>query len=307
MKKESANIKYLTVNEIDTKWGMTVTTVGFQQIDPKTVYPPSIHPSEYYFNPDKGRILHEYQLVYVTEGEGKFRSDSVKPTKIKAGNIFMLFPGEWHSYQPDRNLGWSEYWIGFTGSYIEQLVRMNFFQKNDPIFNIGHQDWIVELFVKIMEQAKTEKIGFQQLISGATTYILGQLYSIRRNNEFGNKEIENLINHARVVMRENLHTELSPETLAASLNIGYSWFRRMFKQYTGLAPAQYQLQLKIQKAKELLMDPKLSIKEIAFRLNFYSHYHFSNLFRKKTGFSPSEFRKMSIGETFPGSFLLDSR
>ena len=108
-------------------------------------------------------------------------------------------------------------------------------------------------------------------------------------------------------MRENLHTELSPETLAASLNIGYSWFRRMFKQYTGLAPAQYQLQLKIQKAKELLMDPKLSIKEIAFRLNFYSHYHFSNLFRKKTGFSPSEFRKMSIGETFPGSFLLDSR
>jgi AraC-like DNA-binding protein len=296
MKKIVPDINYLPVNEIDEKWGVTITTVGFQQIDPQTAYPPSIHPSEYYFDPAKGRVLHEYQLVYVTQGEGRFRSESGKSAKIRAGNVFMLFPGEWHSYRPDRNLGWSEYWIGFTGSYIKQLVQMNFFSKTEPVFNIGHNDRIVELFVKIIEDAKSEKIGFQQLISGATIYILSQLYSIRRNNEFGNKEIENLINHARVLIRENLHTELSPESLADSLNIGYSWFRRMFKQYTGLAPAQYQLQLKIQKAKELLMDTNIPVKEIAFRLNFYSHYHFSNLFRKKTGFSPSEFRSMSVGE-----------
>ncbi|HEY4784803.1 MAG TPA: helix-turn-helix transcriptional regulator, partial [Bacteroidales bacterium] len=150
------------------------------------------------------------------------------------------------------------------------------------------------LFVKIIEHAKHEKIGFQQLISGAATFILGQLFSIKRNAEFSNKEIENLINSARVLMRENIHNELGPEAIAKSLNIGYSWFRRMFKQYTGLAPAQYQLQLKIQIAKELLMDPNLSIKEIAFRLNFNSHYHFSNIFKEKTGLSPSNFRKISL-------------
>jgi len=294
MKKEPVDIKYLTINETDTNWGLTVTTVGFQQIDPQTVYPPAIHPSGYYFKPDKGRVLHEYQLVYVTSGEGKFRSENVRLAKISAGTIFMLFPGEWHSYRPDRNSGWSEYWIGFAGTYIEQLIRAGFFTKTDPIYYIGQQEGIVELFVKIIEHAKHEKIGFQQLISGAATFILGQLFSIKRNAEFSNKEIENLINSARVLMRENIHNELGPEAIAKSLNIGYSWFRRMFKQYTGLAPAQYQLQLKIQIAKELLMDPNLSIKEIAFRLNFNSHYHFSNIFKEKTGLSPSNFRKISL-------------
>jgi len=294
MTKESIDIKYLTINETDTNWGLTVTTVGFQQINPQTIYPPKIHPTGYYFSPDKGRILHEYQLVYVTHGEGKFRSNSIRLAKINAGSIFMLFPGEWHSYRPDRNSGWSEYWVGFNGSYIEHLVKSGFFAKTDPVYYIGQQEGIVDLFVKIIEHAKNEKIGFQQFISGATTFILGQLFSIKRNSEFGNKEIENLINSARVTMRENIQNDLNPESIARTLNIGYSWFRRMFKQYTGLAPAQYQLQLKIQKAKELLMDPGLSIKEIAFQLNFNSHYHFSNIFKEKTGMSPSQFRSMSL-------------
>ena len=189
-----------------------------------------------------------------------------------------------------------EYWIGFTGSYIGQLAQMGFFSKTEPLFNIGIKESIVDLFVKIIDQAKVEKIGFQQLISGATTYILGQIYSIRRNNEFGNKEIENLINRARIMMRENVNTELSPVEIAASLNIGYSWFRRMFKQYTGLAPTQYQLHLKMQKAREMLVDPSLTIKEIAFRLNFNSHYHFSNIFREKTGLAPGKFRNISLGK-----------
>jgi AraC-like DNA-binding protein len=301
MKKESIDIKYLTINDMDTNWGLTVTTVGFQHIDPQTLYPPKIHPSEYYFDPNKGRVLHEYQLVYVIHGEGKFRSSSVRLADIGAGTVFMLFPGEWHSYRPNRHSGWSEYWVGFNGSYMEHLYRMGFFSKADPVFHIGLQEVIVDLFVKIIENARTEKIGFQQLISGATTFILGQIYAIKRTRGFGDKDIENLINRARVMMRENIHRTVSPEEIASSLNIGYSWFRRMFRQYTGLAPAQYQLQLKIQKAKELLMDHTLSVKEIAFQLDFSSHYHFSSIFKQKTGSSPSSFRSMSLMKNpYPG-------
>jgi len=232
--------------------------------------------------------------VYIIHGEGKFRSKSVRLARINAGTVFMLFPGEWHSYRPDRHSGWSEYWIGFTGSYMDQLVTNGFFSRTEPILHIGQQEGVIEMFVKVITQAKKEKIGFQPLISGATIFILGQIYSIKRNSEFGNKEVENLINRARVIMRENIHNNISPEEIASSLNIGYSWFRRMFKQYTGLAPAQYQLQIKIQRGKEMLMDHSVSVKEIAFQLNFNSHYHFSNIFKQKTGMSPSKFRNLSI-------------
>jgi hypothetical protein len=220
MKKDAIDIKYLTVNEMDYAWGLTVTTVGCQHIEPDTVYPPKIHPQGYYFNPEKGRVLQEYQLVYITEGEGFFQSESMPETKIGAGTAFMLFPGQWHSYRPNEETGWSEYWVGFSGSYAEQLVQMNFFSKTEPLFDIGIKDRIVDLLVRIMDQAKTEKIGYQQLISGATTYILGQLYSIRRNREFGNKAVENIINHARVIMRENITEEMGPEAVASKFNIG---------------------------------------------------------------------------------------
>ena len=297
MKRESVDIKYITVSEKDTEWGITLTTAGFQQIEPQTTYPPAIHPSGYYFNPEKGRVLQEYQLIYVTHGEGKFRSENVRLAHIKAGTMFMLFPGEWHSYRPDKNSGWTEYWIGFTGEYIDNLVKKGFFSPEDPIYDVGLQDSMVEMFVKIIEQAKNERIGFQPLIAGAATYILGQIYSIHRNIKFDNVEIENQINRARIIMRENLHNMVKPENVAAELNMGYSWFRRMFKQYTGLAPAQYLMQLKIQRAKDLLIGTSLTIKEIAFQLNFNSHFHFSNFFREKTNLSPSEFRSLYLGKT----------
>jgi AraC-like DNA-binding protein len=95
---------------------------------------------------------------------------------------------------------------------------------------------------------------------------------------------------------------MGPEAVASKLNIGYSWFRRVFKEYTGLAPAQYQLLLKIQVAKEWLMDDQIPIKDIAFRLNFNSHFHFSNIFAQKTGLSPSNYRKISLGKV-PGEVV----
>ena len=78
---------------------------------------------------------------------------------------------------------------------------------------------------------------------------------------------------------------------AENHHIGYSYFRKMFKQYTGIAPVQYHLDLKIQRAREMLLSTDRSIKEIAFDLDFHSIHYFSRLFKKKTGISPSDIRK----------------
>lgn len=75
--------------------GMMVTTVGYQSIPPHSIYPVrQQHPLTYSFNPEKGRILTEYQLVYISEGCGFFESQSFKRKKIKAGTMILLFPGE---------------------------------------------------------------------------------------------------------------------------------------------------------------------------------------------------------------------
>ena len=68
----SAHIKYLLANEQDNRWGVVVTTTGYQIIEPQTSYPPSNHPVRYLFSVEKGRLLNEYQLIYISRGDGQF-------------------------------------------------------------------------------------------------------------------------------------------------------------------------------------------------------------------------------------------
>ncbi|MBQ2129982.1 MAG: helix-turn-helix transcriptional regulator, partial [Prevotella sp.] len=81
------------------------------------------------------------------------------------------------------------------------------------------------------------------------------------------------------------------QKIAEELGIGYSNFRKLFKEYTGVAPAMYQQELRLQRAKEMLSTTNISIKEIAYRLNFDSPDYFSAKFKIKTGRKPSDFRR----------------
>ena len=107
--------KYLVANENDLRWGLTISTVGYEEIGPGDPSPTKGHADGYYFDVEKGRTLNEYQLLYVMEGEGTFCSSHLNTTKIREGDLFLLFPGEWHTYSPCREVGWKSYWIGFSG------------------------------------------------------------------------------------------------------------------------------------------------------------------------------------------------
>jgi AraC-like DNA-binding protein len=65
----------------------------------------------------------------------------------------------------------------------------------------------------------------------------------------------------------------------------------MFKKYTGVPPVQYHLDLKVLRAKELLLYSDKSVKEISYELGFQSIYYFSRVFKNKLGLAPSEIRK----------------
>ena len=122
--------KYLIVNDMDRKFGLWVNTVGYQSIPPDSPYPLKEHPSGYYFNAEKGRVLREYQLVYITKGRGLFSSDSTPERQVCKGRLMVLFPGQWHTYYPLRQTGWTEYYIGFEGPAI-RLWAMPFFLRKD--------------------------------------------------------------------------------------------------------------------------------------------------------------------------------
>ena len=283
--------KYMLASERDALWGLTVSTVGYEEIKPREPYPTKGHADGYYFNLDKGRILNEYQLLYNPEGEGVFESSHCPPTRLKAGDMFLLFPGEWHTYHPDQSIGWKSRWIGFKGKNMDDRVRAGFLNPEKPIYHVGYSPDIETLYKRAYEAAIEEAALSQQVMAGIVNHLIGMMYSLERNIELGKNQIQvDMVNKARLLIRESLESDLSIQQIAEDLGVSYSNFRKLFKEYTGLSPATYQQELRLLRAKELLTTTEYSIKEIAYRLNFESPDYFSAKFKMKMGCKPSDLK-----------------
>ena len=86
-------IKYVNPGQEDKDWGLYLNCVGKASIEPGVIYPPNSHPSGYYFSYERGRILSEYQINYITEGAGIYENQGGK-SKIYPGSLIFVKPGE---------------------------------------------------------------------------------------------------------------------------------------------------------------------------------------------------------------------
>ena len=291
--KDAIHLKYLTIGPGDLPWGTAVNSVGFQELGPGEAYPPSNHPVRYLFSVERGRILDEYQLLYITKGRGQFRSATLPhPVPIEEGSLFLLFPGEWHSYRPDADTGWKEYWIGFKGSQMDSWVSNGFFSPQAPLWNIGLRSDVVDLYKEAIDAAGAQQSGFQQRLSGIVAHLMGLAWFYRRNQAFS--EVEDKMDRAKILISSQL-PDITPEGLAESLCMGYSNFRRIFKEYTGLSPARYILQMRLNKIKEKLTNTSLPVKQIAAESGYANEDYFYTVFRRMTGMTPTEYRLHAHG------------
>ena len=281
----------MLATERDALWGLTVSTVGYEEIAPGDDYPTRGHADGYYFDLKKGRVLNEYQLLYLTEGEGIFESTNQRPIRIKEGDLFLLFPGEWHTYHPLPSRGWKSYWIGFKGRNVDDRVRAGFLSPTKPIYHVGFSSDLVHLYDEAMKTAREEAAYSQQTLAGIVNHLVGLMYSLERNRVL-NKDLGHvdMVNRARLRIRESLESDLTIQQVAEEMGISYSNFRKLFKEFTGIAPAMYQQELRLQRAKEMLSTTDMSIKEIAYRLNFESPDYFSAKFKSKMGVKPSDIK-----------------
>jgi len=83
---------------------------------------------------------------------------------------------------------------------------------------------------------------------------------------------------------------LSLGQVAKAVNMSTFYFCKMFKKITGINFTDYLSRVRIEKAKNLLLNPNLRISEIAYEVGFQSLTHFNRVFKKITGQSPTQYR-----------------
>lgn len=282
--------KYTSVNEQDKAWQLYLNVAGKYCYLPHSEYPSTKHPSGYYFSWEKGRVLHEYQIIYITQGKGIFETKKTNYI-INAGSVIILRKGEWHRYRPLKEFGWTESYIGFDGKLADFFLQKQEILRDIEVVELGDQEVLLDTFYKIFDLVKNEGPCFQQIASGLIIKLLGYILSLDTQKTFAGNNIEKSIQEICYHIREHIEDDFNFERLTQNYDTSCSHLRKMFKQYTGKSPHQYYLDMKIIRAKELILNTNLSIKEIAFSLGFESIHYFSRLFKNKVGRAPTEFRR----------------
>lgn len=292
---QSSDIRfhYLIANKADEEYGCTVSVVGSQTISPDEDYPSKEHPPGYLFDPERGRILQEYQLLYIVKGRGEFANQTTSYDIVK-GTLVLLRPGVWHSYKPLKNEGWTEYFIGFSGEMADKAIE-KLFAEDEQIFNVGLKQEMVDLYQRAIEVAAEDRPSAQQLLCGIVMHLLGNLSYIAHSAITADR-MDQIIEQAKAIMQEKASQNIDLDMLAEQLNVSYSWFRKVFREYTGYPPAKYFMLVKLRRAQYLLVNTQESIKEIAFSLGFKSPEHFYTTFKRVMGSTPSIYRKSSTPE-----------
>jgi AraC-like DNA-binding protein len=250
---------------------------------------PDSHPKAYSETVATGRVLREFQVVFISSGSGWLENAEGVRTDIVAGDMFMVFPGIRHAYRPNPESGWHDYWVGFSGKHANRLYENGLFSPEKPVHHIGIDQDVMADFEHIIHLCRQQPPGFQVLLGALVLQLLAHIHvcEIRSRTTHGDSD---LVETARSLMLLHLEEGIDVKEIAGEIGVSYPRMLEIFQLYTGLTPYQYFLQLRIHRAKEHLRDKTLSIKEISSRLNFENQYYFSRLFKNKTGYSPSEWR-----------------
>ena len=99
-----------------------------------------------------------------------------------------------------------------------------------------------------------------------------------------------VVENVMLYLRQNYDRQIDFAAVAEAQAVSAPYLSKLFHDHAGTSPSRYLTDLRMQKAKKLLLDSQLSIKEIAARVGYPDPFHFSKSFKNAVGMSPAQFR-----------------
>lgn len=238
----------------------------------------------------KGRP--DYQILYITKGTGHFLIHG-KYQSVSAGNIIIYYPGEPQFYYYRLEEQPEVYWIHFTGYQAEALLRQ-YNLWGESVLYIGVDSALISLFNSVIHETQLLENDFCEM----NVLMLQQLCLLlnrareKQKSHYSNRHKD--IASAVLYIHENYKEPIVIRDLADKYHMTYNWFIRCFKDFTGSSPQAYLVDMRIEKAKDLLANNSFQISEVAELVGYLDPLYFSRIFKKKTGCSPNEYKKKSM-------------
>lgn len=219
--------------------------------------------------------------------------------KAERNKIFPINPEQAHGTESNKEKEVGGYYsLVIKKDFLRETAR-SVFGKADIIFHnvpvVPDSDFW-RLIHSFVEEAAGRQQGFEFIQEAVSLQIAVSFLRHLKNNmpvsstPCNYSEKEN-INRAIEFIRELFNKNYSLEELARVANLSPYHFIRVFKAQTGKTPYQYLLDVKIEKAREMLRLKRHTITEVCFACGFNNLSHFTAVFKRKVGVSPSSYRE----------------
>lgn len=269
-----------------------------------------------YFLEHRKNTLHTHEfweISYVVEGCGKHYTQNDPPSKIAEGDFLIISPGTAHCiiYPPaEKGSRVKVCNVLITPDYMEkhlqffrQQKELNesplhlLFNKSTPFLIQMTDDSgsILRMMTTIAHEYKHYAVGSSGIIENEIKNLLiyaGRLYEYGFNGVTNNTK-KSLLDDLIKFIGYNFGSDLTLDFLAEYAHLSPEYLSRYFKKHTGKNLFTFITETRIKKAKYLLRTEDLPIHEIAEYCGYVSISSFEKAFKKFTGMTSGEYRKMN--------------
>lgn len=246
---------------------------------------------------------HAMEFIVTLKGKQHFVVEN-KLYTLYGGDIFMTVPDEPHSGanfpQTVSEFVWFEFdlsscknFLGLPPRYsqfvYDQLIHYDSrirkaYTKDLPLLKDA-------FFFLASDDIQKQLLGYEHFVH----FVVNNLCHV---NNLGNLIYNDTsISEATTYISAHLLEDLNIDKIAEHVNLSPSRFKAKFKEQVGITPHAYITLLRIDTAKILLKNPDYSVTQVAYLLNFSSSNHFATVFKKHTGYTPTEFKNCSFKGT----------
>lgn len=272
------------------------------QIDSKTFNPEILYVFDCWTKEPRTSHAHAHdfaEISVILEGEAHYTLDH-KSFTAKAGTVMLFNPGVMHQDEQLPETWSHQLHIGVRNVSFEGYKR-NYFPFTSSIIHLGerHHEFINRCW-RLLEEKSNRGIGYDLMIKTLVMEIIVLLLRSESSQDLEKStlkvketdlEKQALVNNI-IYYLENHHNEvISLDTLSDTMYISSTYISKVFKEETGDSPINYLIKVRLNRAKQLLESQDTTVKEVAETVGYQDAYHFSKLFKKHYGKSPSELLK----------------
>lgn len=267
-----------------------------QYLEKRFLFPPYITlahmfkpPANWFMSP---QVVPQYQLLYGVEGRAELKLDQHSYV-IRNGDAYLVPPHTLRSLHPSAQ----EAYCGIT-------VTFHFGSSRSPVDHLlGQHGYLgrlqdtavllllLDLIQGIEQQTPASCMKAQGLLLQVLAELLGHKAPTCTALEEKNKIPVSIV-HICNYMKEQYPSTIRLDTLCDMSGLSRNYLIRQFRETYGRTPLDYLTEIRMDKAKQLVINTRWSMSEIAEQVGYADVHSFSRMFKKRLGLSPSRFASM---------------